>query len=500
MKLLTRIAQHAVKKSEQIAYRTEDQMLTYGLLWDKSRRLASLLHAIKLKRQTPIVVYGHMGIDMPVSFLACVQAGHPYIPVDTSIPIERVRLIVEKSGAGVVINTTTSKLDFEGVIVLQMLEMNLEQVEHIGEEYWVQSDEVFYIIYTSGSTGNPKGVQITAANLQSFTDWMTGDFPLGEGKVFLNQAPFSFDLSVMDFYPALQSGGTIHTLEKEVSNKPKLLFENLSHSSIQIWTSTPSFVQMCFPNPDFNQKMLPELELFLFCGEVLPLAVATELKERFPKARIFNTYGPTEATVAVTSIEITEELLAEEKALPVGYPKSDMRVFVLDELDNPLPEGEKGELILAGPSVSKGYLGEPQLAEKAFGMINGMNAYRTGDAGFIQDGVVYCQGRMDYQIKLHGYRMELEEIEFHLNQSEYIKTAIIIPYAPNEEIEYLIAAVVPENHDFDKEFKLTAAIRKDLALRLPAYMIPRKFTYHSSIPMTINGKVDRKKMKEEVLA
>ncbi|AYV72969.1 MULTISPECIES: D-alanine--poly(phosphoribitol) ligase subunit DltA [Niallia] len=500
MKLLTRIAQHAVKKSEQIAYRTEDQMLTYGLLWDKSRRLASLLHAIKLKRQTPIVVYGHMGIDMPVSFLACVQAGHPYIPVDTSIPIERVRLIVEKSGAGVVINTTTSKLDFEGVIVLQMLEMNLEQVEHIGEEYWVQSDEVFYIIYTSGSTGNPKGVQITAANLQSFTDWMTGDFPLGEGKVFLNQAPFSFDLSVMDFYPALQSGGTIHTLEKEVSNKPKLLFENLSHSSIQIWTSTPSFVQMCFPNPDFNQKMLPELELFLFCGEVLPLAVATELKERFPKARIFNTYGPTEATVAVTSIEITEELLAEEKALPVGYPKSDMRVFVLDELDNPLPEGEKGELILAGPSVSKGYLGEPQLTEKAFGMINGMNAYRTGDAGFIQDGVVYCQGRMDYQIKLHGYRMELEEIEFHLNQSEYIKTAIIIPYAPNEEIEYLIAAVVPENHDFDKEFKLTAAIRKDLALRLPAYMIPRKFTYHSSIPMTINGKVDRKKMKEEVLA
>ncbi|CAM5362577.1 D-alanine--poly(phosphoribitol) ligase subunit DltA [Niallia circulans] len=500
MKLLTRIAQHAVKKSEQIAYRTEDQMLTYGLLWDKSRRLASLLHAIKLKRQTPIVVYGHMGIDMPVSFLACVQAGHPYIPVDTSIPIERVRLIVEKSGAGVVINTTTSKLDFEGVIVLQMLEMNLEQVEHIGEEYWVQSDEVFYIIYTSGSTGNPKGVQITAANLQSFTDWMTGDFPLGEGKVFLNQAPFSFDLSVMDFYPALQSGGTIHTLEKEVSNKPKLLFENLSHSSIQIWTSTPSFVQMCFPNPDFNQKMLPELELFLFCGEVLPLAVATELKERFPKARIFNTYGPTEATVAVTSIEITEELLAEEKALPVGYPKSDMRVFVLDELDNPLPEGEKGELILAGPSVSKGYLGEPQLTEKAFGIINGMNAYRTGDAGFIQDGVVYCQGRMDYQIKLHGYRMELEEIEFHLNQSEYIKTAIIIPYAPNEEIEYLIAAVVPENHDFDKEFKLTAAIRKDLALRLPAYMIPRKFTYHSSIPMTINGKVDRKKMKEEVLA
>ncbi len=500
MKLLTRIAQHAVGKPEQTAFRTEDQALSYSLLWDKSSRLASLIHAMQLVRQTPVVVYGHMGIYMPVSFLACVKAGHPYIPVDTSIPMERVRLIVEKSGAGLVINTTDSLLEFDSVAVLQMQELQLEQAELIGDECWVGPDEVFYIIYTSGSTGNPKGVQITAANLQSFTDWMTNDFPLNQGKIFLNQAPFSFDLSVMDFYPALQSGGSIHTLEKEVINKPKLLYENLSSSALQIWTSTPSFVQMCFPNPDFNQNMLPDLEVFFFCGEVLPLAVAKELKQRFPQAKIFNTYGPTEATVAVTSIEITEELIAKEKALPVGYPKSDMCILVVDELGNPLPEGEKGELILAGPSVSKGYLGEPLLTEKAFAIINGMNAYRTGDAGFIQDGLVYCQGRLDYQIKMHGYRMELEEIEFHLNQSNYIKAAIIIPHAPNEEIEYLIAAVVPAEHDFDKEYKLTTAIRKDLALHLPAYMIPRKFTYHTAIPMTMNGKADRKKMKEEVFA
>ncbi|MEM5012452.1 D-alanine--poly(phosphoribitol) ligase subunit DltA [Niallia taxi] len=500
MKLLTRIAQHVATKPEQTAYRTNDEVLNYKLLWDKSSRLASLIHAMQFERQTPVVVYGHMGIDMPISFLACVQAGHPYIPVDTSIPLERVRLIVEKSGAALVINTTDSKLDVDSIPVLQMSELQVEQQMPISHQYWVEQDEVFYIIYTSGSTGNPKGVQITAANLQSFTDWMTDDFPLGEGKVFLNQAPFSFDLSVMDFYPALQSGGSIHTLEKEVINKPKVLFENLSSSGLEIWTSTPSFVQMCFPNPDFNQTMLPKLEVFLFCGEVLPLAVAKELKARFPQARIFNTYGPTEATVAVTSIEITEDLLIQEKALPVGYPKSDMRILVVDEFDNLLPEGEKGELILAGPSVSKGYLGEPVLTEKAFGKINEMSAYRTGDAGFIQDGMVYCQGRLDYQIKLHGYRMELEEIEFHLNQSDYIQSAIIIPHAPNEEIEYLIAAVVPAAHEFDKEYKLTAAIRKDLALRLPAYMIPRKFTYHTAIPMTMNGKADRKKLKEEVFA
>lgn len=500
MKLLTCIAQHAVKTPDQIAFRTENRELTYRELWDKSSKLANFIQTTQLERQTPILVYGHMGIEMPVSFLACVRAGYPYIPVDTSIPMERVRLIIEKSGAGLVINTTDSILDFNHVTVLDVQGLQLEGEAFISDAYWVKPDEVFYIIYTSGSTGNPKGVQITTTNLQSFTDWMTADFPLGEGQVFLNQAPFSFDLSVMDFYPALQNGGTIHALEKEVTNKPKLMFEGLSRSGLQIWTSTPSFVQMCFSNPDFNQEMLPELAVFLFCGEVLPLAVAKELKERFPRARVFNTYGPTEATVAVTSIEITEDLLAKEKALPVGYPKSDMDILVVDDLGNPLPDGEKGELILAGPSVSKGYLGEPILTENAFGVINGMNAYRTGDAGFIQDGLVYCQGRLDYQIKLHGYRMELEEIEFHLNQSEYIKSAIIIPYAPNGEIEYLIAAVVPTEHHFEKEYMLTAAIRKDLALRLPAYMIPRKFNYHTTIPVTMNGKVDRKKLKEEVFA
>lgn len=500
MKLLKQIEQHAAIKPKQIAFRTADEVLNYESLWDRSGRLASFLYAKKLGHQTPIVVYGHMGTDMPVSFLACVKAGHPYIPVDTSIPMERIRLIVEKSGTALVMNTTDNVLDFDNVVVLHVPTLQLETEEPIGEEYWVQSDEVFYIIYTSGSTGNPKGVQITAANLQSFNDWMTGDFPLEQGKVFLNQAPFSFDLSVMDFYPALQSGGSVHALEKEVINKPKFLFENLSRFALQIWTSTPSFVQMCFTNPDFNQKMLPKLEVFLFCGEVLPITVVKELKKRFPKVRIFNMYGPTEATVAVTSVEITEELIEKEKVIPVGYSKPDMRIFVMDEAGNLLPEGEKGELVLAGLSVSKGYLGEPVLTENAFSIMNGMSAYRTGDAGFIQNGLVYCQGRLDYQIKLHGYRMELEEIEFHLNQSEYIEAAIVIPYASSEEIEYLIAAVVPADHDFEKEYKLTAAIRKDLALRLPTYMIPRKFTYHTAIPITMNGKADRKRMKEEVFA
>ena len=178
MKLLTHIAQYAVTTPDQIAFRNENQELTYNLLWEKSNSLANLIHAMDFKRQTPVVVYGHMGIDMPISFLGCVKAGHPYIPVDISIPMERVRLIVEKSGAGLVINTTDSVLDFDNVKVIQTNELELKQEEHISVEHWVKCDDIFYIIYTSGSTGNPKGVQISAANLESFTDWMTTDFPL----------------------------------------------------------------------------------------------------------------------------------------------------------------------------------------------------------------------------------------------------------------------------------------------------------------------------------
>lgn len=171
----------------------------------------------------------------------------------------------------------------------------------------------------------------------------------------------------------------------------------------------------------------------------------------------------------------------------------------MDEEGQPLPEGEKGEIVIAGPSVSRGYLGEPELTEKAFFSHEGQWAYRTGDAGFIQDGQIFCQGRLDFQIKLHGYRMELEEIEFHVRQSQYVRSAVVIPYQPNGTVEYLIAAIVPEEHEFEKEFQLTSAIKKELAASLPAYMIPRKFIYQDHIQMTANGKIDRKRIGEEVL-
>lgn len=503
MQLIRAIEDHALTNPEKLAFVSPGKQINYGDLWNQSEQIAAFFLQESLKEDSPILVYGHMEPEMLVSFLAAVKSGHPYIPIDTSIPLERIVKIIESSKAELLINVSGLPLQLEQAIIQVMnfsdIEKLLTSAEKADPSHWVKDDDNFYIIYTSGSTGNPKGVQISANNLQSFVDWMRKDFPIDGGLTFLNQAPFSFDLSVMDLYPALSSGGRLFAITKEMIAKPKILFDAFVKSNTQVWTSTPSFAQMCLMDPSFNEDLLPELTVFLFCGEILPVSISRMLKERFPKAKIFNTYGPTEATVAITYVEVTDELLDNHQTLPVGKPKDDTRILLIDESNQEVSEGEKGEIIIVGPGVSKGYLGQKELTDKAFFQYNDEFAYRTGDAGYLENGLLFYKGRMDFQIKLHGYRMELEEIEYQIAKSEYVKAVVIVPYTQNEKIEYLTAAIVPADHQFEKEYQLTAAIKKELADTLPAYMIPRKFTYHDELPMTPNGKVDRKLIKEKVL-
>lgn len=503
MNMLYKIKDYALTNPEATAFISPNKKITYKELWEQSERIAKYILTQNLPKGSPVLVYGHMEPEMAVSFLGCVKSGHPYIPVDTSIPLERIERISKSSKAELLINVSSVPLDLKESSINYFTSVEMEALPtdegEVDPSQWVNGDENYYIIYTSGSTGNPKGVQISAANLQSFVDWMVEDFPINGQLCFLNQAPFSFDLSVMDLYPALATGGTLFAITKDMIAKPKLLFEALKKSNVQVWTSTPSFVQMCLMDPSFSEELLPELSVFLFCGEILPVTIARQLKERFPKAKIFNTYGPTEATVAITFVEITEEILQQYPNLPVGKAKRDTQVLLLNEEGEEVPAGEKGEIIIVGPSVSKGYLGQKEQTEKAFFQQDGVMAYRTGDAGYMENEMLFYKGRMDFQIKLHGYRMELEEIEHHIAESQYVKTAVVIPVYKDDKIEYLTAAIVPAEHSFEKEYQLTSAIKKELGDKLPAYMIPRKFTYQQELPMTPNGKIDRKLIREKVL-
>lgn len=500
---------------DHIAYMNRNETLTYRELWERSDALADWLLQQSANKgpDTPILVYGHLEPLMPVCFLACMKAGRAYVPVDSSLPDKRVEQILLSSGADFMLSPAMipSGCLTEDVCVADSTQdgrISIHEItsgsRHKSMSYQsagLTAERSIYVIYTSGSTGNPKGVPISYNNLLSFTNWMKSDFPFLKEDVVLNQAPFSFDLSVMGVYPAWLAGAAVWAADRELIARPKLLFDAFRHSELSVWISTPSFADLCLMEPSFSHQMLPRLRLFLFCGEMLPAGTVRKLMERFPGTRIVNTYGPTEATVAVTSIVVDKELLADYSQLPVGYCKPDCKIRIWDEEEREVREGEKGEIVICGPSVGKGYLANPEMTAKSFRSIHDpelgyTNAYKTGDLGYLQNGLLFCCGRIDFQIKLHGYRIELEEIEFRLRELTGVKAGAVVPHWKDGVCDYLSAYLVPDGWP-EGEADAIGRWRTQLGELLPAYMLPRTIRLRTSLPINGNGKLDRRRLQAE---
>jgi len=363
----------------------------------------------------------------------------------------------------------------------------------------VQGDEPFYILFTSGSTGEPKGVIITLACLEHFITWMLAEQRFTElGEVFLNQAPFSFDLSVMDLYCSLATGGTLFSISRDRIANPKELYGALASSGVTTWVSTPSFAQMCLVEERFSEAMLPCVRRFIFCGETLTPQTAAHLLKRFPRAEVWNTYGPTEATVATTSIRVDAGILERYSPLPVGRAMPGTEILIVNGNREVLPANERGEIIIAGPNVSPGYLARPNLTADAFFQYRGQRAYRTGDFGRFRDNLLFFEGRMDEQIKLSGYRIELGDVEANLRALAIVRDAVVIPVIKGDTVPSLAAFVVLAARDDASHFDLSHRIRTQLSERLPRYMLPRKFVFLDSFPMTANGKVDRGRLAKSL--
>ena len=498
--VIKKIDEIATSDPDRIAYDYLGQTNTYGDLKKRSVAWAYKIASLDIPDKAPIMIWGGQNFEMVASFLGCVKSGHAYIPIASYSNAERLTMIQDVSKSEVVLAIDElPDIDLNGVQVVKPDEVEDGNYD-IDEKNFVEDDDNFYIIFTSGTTGKPKGVQISHKNLLSFVNWELTDFDLPENPSFLAQAPYSFDLSVMSLYPALVAGGKLVVLPHDVTQNFAQLFATLPKLQFNVWVSTPSFAQMCFLDRTFDGEHHPDLTHFLFCGEELPHSEAAMLKKKFPNSHIFNTYGPTETTVAVTQVEITDEVLEKYDRLPIGRAKEDTRITIdTSKGDKP---GE-GEIIIEGPSVSKGYMNNPEKTEAAFFKKDGDKylSYRTGDAGFFDGDMLFYRGRIDFQIKFNGYRIELEEINFYLTKNDLVRYGVAAPkYNKDHTVKQIVAEIELKDGVRRKysDAELTKLIREDLAKNVMPYMIPQRYVYRDALPISQNGKVDIKTVIKEV--
>lgn len=488
-------------------YNVLGEVHTYHDLKVDSDSLAAKIDSLALPEKSPVVVFGGQEYDMLATFVALTKSGHAYIPIDSHSALERVTAIVEVAQPSLIIAINEFPLKDVNIPILDLAAVQTAfAAKHPYEiTHPVKGDDNYYIIFTSGTTGKPKGVQISHNNLLSFTNWMITDkeFATPIRPQMLAQPPYSFDLSVMYWAPTLALGGTLFAVPSAITQDFKQLFETILNLPIAIWTSTPSFADMAMLSEDFNAEKMPGITHFYFDGEELTVKTAQKLRARFPNARIINAYGPTEATVALSAVAITDDMLTNMKRLPIGYTKADSPTFVIDEDGNKLPNGEQGEIIVSGPAVSKGYMNNPEKTAEAFFEFEGLPAYHTGDVGTMTDeGLLLYGGRMDFQIKFNGFRIELEDVSQNLNKSQYVDSAVAVPrYNKDHKVQNLLAYVILKDgvkEQFEREIDITKAIKEDLQDIMMSYMMPSKFLYRDSLPLTPNGKIDIKGLISEV--
>lgn len=548
---LRTVQQHAAKRPNACAYRSEGRSTTYGELWRRSCALAFEIASV-IPGHAPLVVYGGKSSEVVTAFLACALSGHAFVPLDTSLPPARILEVIAQLEETRVLaccalpddlgRALSARMVFDVPRMLGLVfpdvagtpsahvhprSASSARVTAPPESVWVSGEDTAYIVFTSGSTGKPKGIEVSAANVCDLMAWMSR-FPVASdgGRVFLDQAHYSFDLSQYSLIGALSTGGCLHAVSDETVGDFRKLFADLAESQIDVWVSTPSFASLCAADPAFNASLLPRLALFLFCGEALRPACARVLRERFPDARIANTYGPTEATVAVTYHDVTDDDIAHGEPLCVGKPRPGTRIVIApvreagsvtpakaneqealsaetsNDMPQALPAGASGEILIVGDAVAKGYYRDPEKTQASFfvaevsneqGETRRVRGFRTGDIGRLDaDGALFCEGRFTSFVKVNGYRVELEEVEGTIVSLPYVRAAAVVPVQSHGAVRNLKAFVELSDAPGSSDFESAQFIKKALARTIPAYMIPRTIKVVSALPLTANGKIDRK--------
>lgn len=428
----------------------------------------------------------------PCYFFACHLLGKAYVPIPADIPLSREQTILS-------VLDLDQSLD-EGEISKELGGYNENDLDHalsdlqqyIAKLSGYDPDATAYVLFTSGSTGIPKGVQISFKNVKSFIEWTTIEYSISSFDVFLNQVPFTFDLSVLDLYSSFVHGSKIVFLKKESSLDFSFINKNIIEHEVTCIYSTPSFLKLLSHSTEFKNTAGLKLKKVLICGEILSIKTAARLFDICVNAKLFNLYGPTETNV-VTSQLIDKRTLGLSE-MPIGRAMSDYCLTVLNDNFDEIPDGEEGQLAIMGASVACGYFKNPKKTSDAFKIFdNDMNnTYLTGDNVVKYGNQFFYRGRIDNQFKFSGYRIEASEIEVQILQHPDVKDAVVFPIKNNSDTVTGILAVIESNN-----LELTdAEIVEHLKNYLPSYMIPTKIRFYTNFPVTSHGKKDRSKLEE----
>jgi len=473
----------------------EGEKLTYAELNRRANQLAHHLQALGVGPETLVGLCVERSFEMIIGILGILKAGGAYVPLDPAHPKERLAFMLEDAQVMALL-TLERFLDTlprqEGPVVCLDADWGAISQESAGErDSRVTPDNLAYVIYTSGSTGRPKGVPITHANVCPLLHWGYDNLGLTSADRVIQYLSYCFDWSVWEIFITLTSGSSLFIIPADDVLDPKGTVDFITENGITVLHGTPTQFQFVTA----SAQKLETLKYACIGAEKLPYKLVEHCHKLLnPDCRIFNMYGPTEAAIIATVLEIDRSDIGKYRDLrsvPIGEPVSNTRCYVLDECGNLQPIGAPGELYLSGDGLARGYLNRPALTAKSFvpnPFTSRERVYKTGDlVRWLPDGNIEFLGRIDYQVKVRGFRIELGEIEAVLGQCPAVRNTAVLARKDTPGDKRLVAYVVPG----DEQVPTISELRRFLKEKLPDYMVPSAFVLLDTLPLTPNGKVDR---------
>ncbi|MCF0228511.1 MAG: amino acid adenylation domain-containing protein [Parasporobacterium sp.] len=500
--VLQLLEKNASANSEKIALSDGTSSVTYGMYREQARRIGSYI--IKNTSQTgscygsrPVAVLIDRNILSIITFMGVIYSGNFYVPVDASMPEERIKLIYQTLDPLMVIDARGRESVMEGAEDALSIIENTETDDGLLDA--VRSGHIdtdpLYCIFTSGSTGVPKGVAVSHRSVLDLTEAFHDSFGFSEDLVFGNQAPFDFDVSVKDIYNALFNNARVEVIPKKLFKLPGTLVDYIREKHINTLIWAVSALRIVADFKTFGASAPPEeIRYIMFSGEVMPVKALNYWMDNVPGARYVNLYGPTEITCNCTYYEIKKRH-EDDEMLPVGKAFKNTRVFLRDDRNQIISvKDQVGEICVSGTCLALGYWNNKERTDAAFLPDPVISAYpsriyATGDMGYYNaDGDIVFASRKDYQIKHMGHRIELGEVETALNAIPFVTVSCCIYDSINEKIVCFYQA----ESECRKEIVLA------LSKKLPKYMWPNEYRFFNEMPMNKNGKIDRVLLKKQI--